>query len=362
MCHPVLPSVPVTVGLDYSQAAVRVCVLGPDGFQHLNRDLPNDAAAIAAAVQRYTPAPAREPVAIPRGCAIEACCGAADLAQELVDRFGWSVDLAHPGFVSRMKQNPDKSDYTDARMLADLERVGYLPRVWLAPRAIRDLRTLVRDRQWLARQRRSMKLQVGALLREHRIRRPWAGKNWTGRYRRWLLTLQLPDHAQWVLEQRLARLSWVEGHIAAVEARLTEATANDPMVARLLSIRGVGPVVAWTLRAEVGDFHRFRTGKQLARFCGLTPSNRSSGLKQADAGLVKQANGELRRVLIESAWALSRNHPRFKALAQSLRARGKPGSLVSAAVANRFVRWLYHEMIAPAPGSSPAKDRTTAAA
>lgn len=338
MRHPMSTSVPVSVGLDYSEAAVRVCVLDQAGTQRLNRDLPNDAAVIAAVVERQAPHGAI------RGCAIEACCGAADLAQELVDRFGWSVDLAHPGFVSRMKQSPDKSDYTDARMLADLERVGYLPRVWLAPRKVRDLRTLVRDRQWLARQRRSMKLQIGALLREHRVRRPWSGKNWTKRHRLWLTTVALPEHAQWVLTQRLARLTWVEAQIATVEKRLREATADDAVVQQLLSIRGVGPVVAWTLRAEVGDFHRFRTGKQLARFCGVCPSNRSSGQKQADAGLVRQANGELRRVLIESAWALSRNHPRFRELALSLRARGKPGSLVSAAIANRFVRWLYHEM------------------
>ena len=64
--------------------------------------------------------------------AIEACCGAANLADELIHRCQWSVDLAHAGYVARMKQSPDKTDYSDARLLADLERVGYLPRVWLA--------------------------------------------------------------------------------------------------------------------------------------------------------------------------------------------------------------------------------------
>ena len=85
--------------------------------------------------------------------AIESCCGAADLADELIAQAHWSVELAHPGYVARMKQSPDKTDYSDARMLADLERVGYLPRVWLAPEEVRELRRLVRYRQSLTRER-----------------------------------------------------------------------------------------------------------------------------------------------------------------------------------------------------------------
>jgi hypothetical protein len=96
--------------------------------------------------------------------AIEACGGAADLADELIARAGWSVHLAHPGYVARIKQSPDKTDYSDARLLADLERVGYLPKVWLAPENIRELRRLVRYRQQLANQRRNVKLRIRALL------------------------------------------------------------------------------------------------------------------------------------------------------------------------------------------------------
>jgi len=47
MRHPLRPSVPVSVGLDYCETAVRICVLDPSGVQRLNRDLSNDAAAIA---------------------------------------------------------------------------------------------------------------------------------------------------------------------------------------------------------------------------------------------------------------------------------------------------------------------------
>ena len=111
----------------------------------------------------------------------------------------------------------------------------------------------------------------------------------------------------------------------------------------LRTIKGLGPVTAWTVRAEIGRFDRFRSGKQLARFCGLSPCNRSSGDREADAGLIRAADPELRRVFVEAAWVLIRCQPRWRQLAQRLRAQGKPSTVVTAAVANRFVRWLYHE-------------------
>ena len=91
-------------------------------------------------------------------------------------------------------------------------------------------------------------------------------------------------------------------------------------------------------------FDRFRTGKQLARFCGLSPRNASSGTRQADAGLVKAGNPELRAVLIELAHRLIRWEARWRELGLKLKGGGKPGSVAAAAVANRWVRWLYHEM------------------
>jgi transposase len=325
----------VTVGLDYSEEAIRVCVLDGGGRQLLNRDVENSVTAVMNAASRYGTV---------RGVALEACSGAADLAEELVNRSGWIVHMAHPGFVKRMKQNPDKSDFTDAQLLADLERVGYLPQVWIAPKELRDLRTLVRDRETLARQRRTIKQQIGAVLRENRQR--CSHSRWTKAWLRWLTDgAQLNVHSRWVIERRFVRLAAVLEEIALVEKRLEEFTASDPVVRDLLALPGVGPVTAWTLRAEVGRFDRFRTGKQLSRFCGLSPRNASSGARQADAGLIRAANPQLRQVLIEAAWGLARHHPRWRQLHLSMRRAGKPGSLISAAIANRFVRWLWHHMV-----------------
>jgi transposase len=126
---------------------------------------------------------------------------------------------------------------------------------------------------------------------------------------------------------------------------LAEATSADPVVQKLLETKGVGIVTACTLRAEIGRFDRFRTGKQLARFCGTSPRNASSGQRQADAGLVKASNPELRRVLIETAHRLMLHDDKWHALGQELRKRGKAGSVAAAAVANRWIRWLHHQML-----------------
>jgi len=325
----------VFVGLDYHQASVQVCVMDGDGRVRLNRGCANDWMAIARAA---------ESCGRIGGAAIESCTGAANLAEELVQQAGWSVDLAHPGYVKRLKGSPDKTDYSDARLLADLERVGYVPKVWLAPEEVRELRRLVRYRQQLVGERRNLKLRIHALLRDQRVRDAPA-RPWTIAWTTWLRTqAALSPQSRWIVDRHLARWGAVVQEIGEVETRLAELTVSDPVVYSLQTLKAIGPVTAWTIRAEIGRFDRFRTGKQLARFCGLSPRNASSGTRQADAGLVKAGNRELRATLMEAAHRLIRFDPYWIAFAEDRLERGKPKCVVVAAVANRWMRWLFHEM------------------
>ena len=325
----------VFAGLDYHQDFVQACVVDARGQVLANQRCPNDGKAIVAFVHRWGRT---------TSVAIEVSTGAANLAEELVERAGWMVHLAHPGYVSRMKQNPDKTDFSDARLLADLERVGYLPRVWLAPEPIRDLRRLVRYRQQLVNERRNVRLRVRALLRDHRLAcrlaQPWT-KAWLGWVRQ---TSDLVGESRWIMDRHLSSLERLVAEIREVDERLAERTRSDPVVNQLLMFKGIGPVTAWTIRAEIGRFDRFRSGKQLSRFCGLSPRNASSGTRQADAGLVRAGNRHLRAVLIEAAHRLARHEKRWGALADALRQRGKPTCVIIAAVGNRWMRWLFHQM------------------
>jgi len=142
----------VYLGLDYHKDAIQVCALKGQGAVVFNGSISNSVGGLTRLAEKRCWVVLR--------VEIEACSGAADFSDELVLKTGWSLSLAHPGFVRRMKQNPDKSDYSDARLMADLNRVGYLPKVWLAPQEIRDLRPVVRFRQELVRQRTATKLRI----------------------------------------------------------------------------------------------------------------------------------------------------------------------------------------------------------
>jgi len=329
-----MSKVTIYVGLDYHKDSIQVCILDPNGQILANRRLPNQVEALVALVAGFG-----QDV----HAAIEACGGAAALADQLATSHGWSIHLAHPGYVTRMKQTPDKTDWTDARVLADLVRVGYVPRVWLAPEDVRQLRALVRYRQNLVNRRRTIKLRITALLREARVAEPRS--RWSRAWLDWLRTeADLGSERRWVVEQHLQEYEYIVSLIRQAESRLAAVTAADPVIGQLIQQDGVGLVTAAVLRAEIGRFDRFATGKQLARFCGVSPRNASSGNRQADAGLIRAGQPELRATLIETAHRLIRLVPRWRALAQRLRAAGKPTNVVVAAVANRWIRWLYHHV------------------
>jgi transposase len=321
--------------MDYHQAFVQVCVMNGAGDLLANRRCANSAEAIVRCVARF-PGQVQG--------AIESCCGAAALADELIAA-GWQVSLAHAGYVHKVKQSPDKTDWSDARLLADLIRVGYLPRVWLPPVQLRQLRHVVRYRQQLAEARRSAKLRATALLRTQRIE--FAGSRWT---KSWIEAVrhckQLGPQGQWVMAHLLDKVESLQGELKVVEAYLADLTADDKFVQKLLSYSGIGLVTAVMLRAELGSMNRFRSGKQVSRFCGLSPRNASSGLKQADAGMIRAGNPQLRAILIEAAHRLQKCDRRWLEFGLELRRRGKPASVIAAAVANRWVRWLHHELLA----------------
>jgi transposase len=164
----------------------------------------------------------------------------------------------------------------------------------------------------------------------------------------------LPIYSRKVLDHHLDNLKQLTLEVASADQAVRGAFSDDPIVAKLRSDKGVGWITAAVLRTEIGWFSRFKNGKQLSRFCGLSPRNASSGQRQADAGLITGCSKLLRSTLIEAAHRLMRHQARWKEFKARMRARGKATSLIAAAVANRWMRALYYEMLPVSTATQPA--------
>ena len=338
-------NLPLFVGIDYHTHVLQVCVMDQQRKILVNQSVPNDPEAVFRLVA---------PFGTNVFAAIEASTGVADFAEKLIAQYHWHVELAHPGYVARMKQTPDKSDWTDAKLLADLTRTGYLPRVWLAPRYLRDLRELVRHRHGLVQQRTQVKLRLRAALRNHRI--VCKDSPWTVKGKKWLLDKEniLNETLRYLLQEHYDTIEYLDKKITAVTERMATHVADDAVVKQLLKQPGVGIITAITLRALVGRFDRFRTGKQLAHFCAVCPRNNSSAGKTTTGGLIKAGDDLLRQVLVEAAHRLIRYDTRWKSMAERLRSNGKKTCVIVAAVANRWMRWLFRQMMVAKPFDATA--------
>jgi transposase len=333
-------NLPVFVGLDYHQNVIQVCVMDQNRKILFNQAVGNDPDEVMRVVA---------PFGGNVHAAIEASTGVADFAEKLITLSHWCVELAHPGYVARMKQTPDKSDWTDAKLLADLTRAGYIPRVWLAPKFIRNLRELVRHRHGLIEQRKQVKLRLRALLRNHRIVCPFSP--WAIKGKAWLLDeTNIPSqHVLFLLGDHFDTIEYFDKKVGHVTEKMQADIVDDPVVKQLLQQPGVGMITAITMRALIGRFDRFRSGKQLSHFCAVCPRNNSSAGKTTTGGLIKAGDELLRIVVIEAAHRLIRYDPHWRDMATRLRANGKKPCVIVGAVANRWVRKLFHQMQNPEP-------------
>jgi transposase len=118
---------------------------------------------------------------------------------------------------------------------------------------------------------------------------------------------------------------------------------EDEAAKRLMSIPGVGPLIAATVRAVVQDAHGFRTGRDFAAWLGLTPRARSSGGKERLGRISKRGNQQLRTLLIVGATSiikLAKRGVKLSTWLTGLIAR-KPFKLVAVALANKTARTIW---------------------
>jgi transposase len=95
--------------------------------------------------------------------------------------------------------------------------------------------------------------------------------------------------------------------IDALELELRHLGIDHPSIPLLLTVPGVGPILAYTIASEIGDVHRFASAKKLAGYTGLCPLVRQSGNRDIRGPLAKNGPKYLRWALIEAATHAARD-------------------------------------------------------
>jgi transposase len=233
---------------------------------------------------------------------------------------GLTCRVVAPSRTPRKPGDRIKNDTRDAVTLARLLRAGELTFVWVPDEVHEAMRDLVRARQTAANDVRQARAHIQMFLLKHGIR--YLGKPWGFRHRVWLADRRFPHAAQQLALQSYAnRLDQAESRKRQLEEQLAElvpAWSLAPVVTALQALKGIQLVIAATLVAEVGDFSRFASPRQLMAFLGLVPSEFSSGrrvrpggitiglrpIPRRDVGAADRAgNVAARSLLFEAAWS-----------------------------------------------------------
>ena len=233
--------------------------------------------------------------------AVEATTGWRWVAREL-QRRGIDVRLTDPGQASALQggRRRPKNDRLDARWLVMLLAREMLPEAWLAPEEIQRLRDKTRLRKALADDHTRWAQRLHAVL----VHEGWAcsrGSLLTVAGRRWVAALRLHPGARAQVETMLDVMATLAHQIDVLDCELRRLAKTDERLKALQGIFGIGPILACTILAEIGDAKRFRRARQVVRAAGLDPVVKDSADKQRRGQLAKQGAPTLRWALVEAA-------------------------------------------------------------
>jgi transposase len=231
-------------------------------------------------------------------------CGFALYRQ--LEQLGVSCQVVAPSLIPIPNGPRIKTDRRDALLLARLLRSGDLTAVWVPDAEHEALRDLVRAREAALADRVRATNRLRKLLLRQGIHPPTPVKSHTRAYQRWLASVQLTYPAQqFVLDECRTALAECQARVQRLEDELRRtmaASAYAPLIGAFQCLRGIGPLTAVTLVAELGDLRRFNTPRPLMAYAGLVPSEYSSGDSKRRGALTKAGNAHVRRVLVEAAW------------------------------------------------------------
>lgn len=345
------------LALDLGKSKSVACIYSTreeGGAEHCFETIATTPAEVLALLEREEPAR----VVIEIGPVAGWVC---DLCREL----GVAVEVANPNHEAwRWKSVKRKSDKDDALKLARLSVMGQLPTVHVPAPKVREWRELIAYRQSLVARLTAVKNSVRALLTRRAMEWPSGAAGWSKTALAELTSLSEGEGCwRLTLREELAQYAHLKESVARVEVRLEELAGKDGRVSLLRTIPGVGPRLAETIVAVIDDPRRFRNGKQVGCYAGLTPRRYQSGSMDRQGRISGEGHVLLRSLLVEVSWLGLRYNPWMKGVYE----RARKGSasrkkIAIVALARRLLVVCWAMLRDDTPWREPAGARLSLAA
>lgn len=294
-----VPSGVTVLAMDVHKSSISTAVLEPDSSSVLVDKISTDDESVRRLIARFAQ-PSR----------VWACYEAGPTGYDLartMHRQGIHCEVIAPSLIPVRPGDKVKTDRRDARKLAGLFRADQLTAVRVPTPAEEAVRDLCRARADMVIDRTRARHRLSKFLLRH-------GRVWRDGVSQWTL-----QHLAWVRRQvfdepamtatfnhYLATLTARDAAVDAIDTELVGWYTKAPFVdavARLAAYRGISQLGALTLASEVCDWRRFPNAAMFMGFCGLVPSENSSGERIGRGGITHAGNRHLRTELVEAAWS-----------------------------------------------------------
>jgi transposase len=289
------------------------------------------------------------------------CESGSPVAVETIGNWYWIVDeieqagmqprLVHARKAKLMLGSINKTDKLDVRGLNKLQRTGTLPTVWIPPGDVRDKRELPRTRMVFGEQRTRLKNRIHSVLDKYGLQAPDGISDIFGsKGRKYLQGCmeQLPAQTRYTTECLIKQLDTVEGQIKAIEKRMKEVFGHTQEIGVLMTMPGVGFILAVVISQEVGDVDRFGGPDRLASYCGMTPRVSASGDKVRYGRLRPDTNHYLKWAFSEAGNSVAVNrkcYPQRHVSRLYTRIRGRRGHAKAVGAVGRHLAEATYWML-----------------
>jgi|SRR6516164_7420 transposase len=256
----------------------------------------------------------------------------------------YRVHLANPAAIQQYNGLKYTDDLSDARWLAHLLRLGVVPEGYIYPKAARAVRDVLRKRAHLVRQHTANVLSVQNIMTRNTGAR-FSGKRMQELTKQDLTTLLTDETQVCAVTSSLVVLDCLRQQIKTLEKIVHKRLHDTPSYEQLLTVPGIGPILAQTITLETGAISRFPTVGNYASYCRCVDSQKISNGKRKGTGNVKNGNPYLAWASMEAAQFALRFQPAAQRFYQRKLAKSRNNSVLARkAVAHKLARACYYMM------------------